>query len=159
MENQTLAKLLQSDKDIAPYFRGIYVKSDLGNVPQLNYGVKNILVVNTVSNNEQVGHFLLIYLSPAANFFLDSFNENPRTYGDKIFNFLLTVTDKNYVKAPFRVQSVQSSVCGYYILYWAKILATKEVGDLHELFRNFDHTKYHANDTLVVRFVKDIFGK
>ena len=159
MENQTLAKLLQSDKDIGPYFRGIYMKTDLTKVPQLNYGVKNVIVINTAGKTEKEGHFLLIFASPDGNFYLDSLDENPRTYGDKIYNFLSNITDRTYVKAPFRVQSVQSSVCGYYIFYWAKILTTRDVTDVNDLFRNFDRTKYNANDTLVVRFVKDIFGK
>lgn len=146
MEAKLLAKILSSHPETKNIFRGIFTPDQLSMPGIVQGGNKNLVIVMAKK------HYLLIFIGEDKNFFLDSLNKNPRNYSDLIYDFLIQYGD--YELAPFRVQSSQSKVCGYYVILWSILLGKMDVTDVNMLFEYFQIHEPIDNDKLVLKYVQ-----
>lgn len=156
MENEKLAEILMKLKITKNYFRGVYRSYNLNKV-EIDLSNKNFVIINTAKASETRGHFILFYISPKAKFYLDSLNESVTSYSEKIFDFYEKFGP--FVSPPFRVQSLRTNVCSYYIIFWCVQLAgNKNYTKIDALYENFDPHKLQANDTLVTKYVRKLLN-
>ena len=159
MENDYLAKLMATDRDVGPLYRGLYSVDNLNDSLQyVNGGVQNLILINAVQPDSNTGHFILVYLDDLDHCaYLDPLGNIPGYYSQKLDLYLEELADGDYESAPFPLQQSQSDVCGRYCYVWAKSLASEK--SIDSLFLGFRCDDLKFNDNRIVKIFKKLLHK
>lgn len=110
---------------------------------------KGYYIVNTVSDAEIMGHWVLFYFENNNRvIFIDSFAKHPSLYGGNILKFYTDFSVKSVVK--HRLQSSDSLVCGLYCIYFTFYLNKKY--SMKRILSHFSGN-YKRNDRTVERIL------
>ena len=110
---------------------------------------KGYYIVNTVSNAELMGHWVLFYYEEDGNvLFIDSLAQHPSVYGGNILINFRDFYAKIAVKK--RIQSNTSLVCGLYCIHFTFYLNEKY--SMKKILSHFSRN-YRKNDRIVERIL------
>lgn len=110
--------------------------------------------------NYRAEHWVLLYGNRKKErtriIFADSLGRDLSEYSE---TFSLALQDRFgadlLTHLPFPVQSWRSRLCGFYVIYWASVLAASGVFRL--LYKPFSDKRLSRNDHIVTRWIKERF--
>ena len=116
-------------------------------------------IVNTLTSNAPIGamgHFILFFIRKNDFVYFDSFNLHPRIHGKHIADFYnKQIKGRKLRTLNFRVQSLNSHVCGAHVVYCAMIII--KYSSLNTVFKHlksfYSHTNFNQNDRRVVEYI------
>lgn len=112
------------------------------------YQINGYMIINSNSNTDSIGHWLLFYGLKGNILFFDSFGKSPEFYGNNIELYAKMYKAKTINN--IQLQSNTSYVCGCYVLYFAYYLFTGRPINL--ILNKFSKTNRIKNDSLVEDF-------
>ena len=145
MDNLTLAEKLSKSSVTNKHFGGVFASDKIPMPP----GVPVSFVVNTDPADKPGQHWLGLYVkSPSHIYYFDSYsfppNENLRQY---LTNFSKVIQNRT------TFQSLESSVCGYYVMYFIYMASLG-----YSMYQIETNLKRQRNpDRYVVRFCNKFF--
>ena len=122
-----IRNIATSDPEIAAFFKGVIAWDQIHLIKECNFPATFIL--NSDNSDGKGEHWVLIFLTNKnLAIFFDSLSLPLQIYSD-LFLILLKKCQAVLI-APYRVQSLESSACGYhtlFFLYLLKIFSPKEI--------------------------------
>ena len=145
-----LDRVLEPDK---VNFLGVFAKNEIpGITDQLRFPA--YLVANTANSTQAGEHWIALYFTDSLHCeFFDSFAFSPGFYGlsEYLNKFSITAT------VDFPLQSINSSVCGHYCIYY---LFNRSLGHpMHLILRSFTTVDQDWNDNHVFDVVTNNFHR
>ena len=134
-------------------FRGCFLNK---NIPSniVNEG-RGFIVVNSLKEVGDIGHWVMIYTNQRKMYFFDSFGRPPDFYGGDISNIYNSYPHEKSFVFQTPVQSFDSSVCGAYIIYFGYEMCRHSKPLL--IKNSFSRFK-RDNDRKVVRYADEKIG-
>lgn len=118
-------------------FKGVYAKDELPSVPS----VPCSYIVNTDVSMQPGKHWIAIYITANTIYYFDSYGGDPFT--DFYLTRFIKHVSKPYMifqRAHTRIQSVISSVCGYYAMGFILYMEC-DGGSVHAFIRMFPNKR------------------
>ena len=97
-----------------PYFDGIYSSDTLTDITIQ----PKMIICNTHPSHKEGEHWLLFFFEKNNVDFFDSLGKKLEYYGREFTDFVKMYAD-TYQESNDRIQPINSSLCGYYCLYYA----------------------------------------
>ena len=152
MNGFEIHQLISGNKHTFKYYIGCYNNETL---PLIPYDVeKYFLVVNTGTDVEKMGHWVLLYKIRKNLLWIDSFGKDPKFYGGRIKMFFHNYDGEKIFVIKKQLQSNTSLVCGAYVLYFSYKLSREN--NYKKVVRNFVNDK-KFNDSIVETFMFKVF--
>jgi hypothetical protein len=168
MNAETMEEIMgERDEQIAPYFRGVYSLNEFVDsfTDMVRVREKNVFVFNSEPSNVINGHWLLMYFDGTNSdeklmCYFDSFAKPPAFYNTNLAKFVseanFVLSDRDLITAPYQVQSLDSRICGVYVVFCARGLLSKSYsrGRLVPLIDDYFSPKNRTdNDRTVVKWI------
>ena len=99
-------------------FKGVFNKKTL----PIIYSLKKYVIVNTSSNVNEMGHWILFIFNFNKLLFIDSLGKSPEVYGDKIEEYYHSFNGEKAILLKNPLQTDSSLVCGAYVIYFSFFL-------------------------------------
>ena len=146
-----IARILQKHKSTKGVFIGVFAHDQL---PLKYIRQQNWLLVCNASPLESPGtHWFAIYKDSIENIELfDSLGGTPKTYN--LEKFMMAQKVKKCVYNSVRIQSLFSSVCGHYAIYYG--IHRTDGMSLEAISREFSETDFITNDNIVNSFYEKL---
>lgn len=139
----------QYEPSIIPYFRFCssrnYFESNFENYLQGDQ--LNLFIVNSQDDSSPGIHWVLFAFNQNYQYFFDSFGKDLSFYQFDLPNL-------KWETAPFRCQSSDSRICGFYCIFVAFWLA-KNRNLIPTIIKHFNPSYLKQNDLLVTQFIKN----
>ena len=149
MYGKEIYNIILSDPEIYPIFKGVLAYDQIHLIQQCKFPASFIL--NSDKSDSNGEHWILIFLSNK-NFglFYDPLCLPFQIYSD-LFLILFNKC-KNIISAPYRVQSIDSSCCGYHTLFFLFLL---KIFSPQDIFNDiYEKSNPELNDQLAYFCVK-----
>lgn len=152
MDSRQLAAVMNADRYTRGTFLGVFPSDRL---PEDIKQYPASLIANVDKSNQPGSHWIAIYIDrEEQGIFFDSYGNGPGYYTDS-FKAFLEKNTKNYKFNTKCLQSMYSTVCGHYCLYF--ILMKSRRFSLETIVSRFGENKSH-NDETVKQFIVNHFG-
>jgi len=143
MNEVQISGLLRQDLKTAKQFLGVFAADEVQHISPKQYPL--MFVANTAPRSHPGKHWVAFhYIKRNHVEFFDSLGKKPELYG---FQY------KHYTYNSHTLQSHDSSVCGFYVIYY--MLCKANGYSMDEIISNFAENR-DANDNAVVSFVQNI---
>ena len=142
-----IEKILHSHLETKQCFRGVFA---LDQVPKTFFKFPSCFIVNTHKQNQPGEHWLAVYIDSNMKIdFFDSFGRPPEEF--KLHQYLSSISIQiNYNKK--QIQSVSSSFCGYYCLFF---ILSKVRGMSMDKFVSMFSENTEKNDDIINSFLEE----
>ena len=114
MNTKQIWQALTSNPLTEPYFDGVFPADGLRDIKTK----PKLIICNTDPSNLPGKHWLLFFFQNDTVDYYDSLGNNLEYYGKEFTDFVKKFA-KFYEKAEVRTQPLNTSLCGYYCLYFA----------------------------------------
>lgn len=164
MNAAQITKLLSGyDKGVRDAFRCVCPMDEFLEtaIDTIDWSSENIFVVNNQGSREKGEHWVLIKIYPHAIeknvmniVFFDSFAFDVSYYSLKLPELLQIISDGMIQSVPYKIQDVNSKLCGLYCVFIAYRLSAYD-NDLLMLIKNdFSEINLHENDLKLIRWAR-----
>jgi hypothetical protein len=153
MNGESIASILAADRAAGRTFLGVFARDNIPNLPRHAKRYPLSLVVNTDKLDESGEHWVAAYYtSPNAGEFFDSYGHAPSALG---FTRKMLPGIKCWNTS--RLQSLHSSACGHYCVYFVAMRARGERGSawIFSRRRGFREEFPQRNDAIVRHFFQN----
>lgn len=150
MDTVELTRALTSNEITQPYFRGVFARDQTKEAKSfINPNRANIFIFNTDPKSEPGEHWVCVYIQGGKGELFDSFGMEP---SNDLFNFIHSNTE-SWIRNTMRFQSLLSSVCGQYCIFFAcKRSMNFSFDQILKMINNKN------SDTIVHSYVKNNFS-
>ena len=114
MNTKQIWQALTCSNVTEPFFDGVFSYDTLKNIKKK----PELIICNTDPSNKPVSHWVLFFSYENGVDFYDSLGNDLSYYGKEFVNFVSRFS-KHYQVSKIRTQPKDSSLCGYYCLYYA----------------------------------------
>lgn len=125
-----------------------------------NKGCVFILFVEGSSNTE-IGHWVAVYINFAEKSigYYDTYNLNLAITSPTLYSFIQRFPCLKLTTLAYRIQSVNSLVCGAYAMYFTYLISHKNHLDKvwNILHRTFKRNTFISNDKIIIRLAYRLF--
>lgn len=119
-----------------------------------------VFILNTLKWGETLGHWIAIYIhyeSQTLGYF-DSYNLDPRLHSLALHHFIQAHPYMTVCRLAYRLQGLQSLVCGIYTMYFCYLLSHHHLKHvMHSIHATFKKGQYFYNDKLITRLGYKLF--
>lgn len=130
-------------------FGGIFHNANF--TPLKNIQNNYYFIVNTVSNPNIMGHWVVFIFFRNTVYFIDSFGKNPNFYNGNIARYYENLRNSKRILLKHQIQHDESLVCGAYALYF--IFFTCKGISPNSIKLKFSNKNFRKNDRIVERFL------
>ncbi len=151
MDAKQIAQVLRADRSTRPYFQGVF-PSDRLPIKVAHY--PSAIVANVDPYGKPGTHWCAFYITQDHGYFMDSYGMRPQDYTEAFKDFL----DRNCKQWTYNtncLQSLNSTVCGQYCLYFL-LLRCRHFSSEQILSRFSKNTQ--RNDRFVYRYILKYYG-
>ena len=148
LDSLKIKKILYNDHFSRKYFRNISAR---GKLPRVIKTYPSFYILNTDFYYKPGLHWLLLCFFEEYTIFFDSFGLSPVYYN---FPILVKQNSNTLVQSTLRLQSLDSSACGYYCIYFIYFLSRNI--PFTEILKHFSKSNKIWNDKYVYNFIKNL---
>ncbi len=157
MDGRTIDNYMKKDPQLARIYHGIYAEDQLPQHDKIeSYPV--LLIANCDPSYMAGSHWVAFFLQDGRPYgeFFDSYGQKPSYYSKNFDNFLREET-WNYSANDKALQSLNSDVCGYYVIFYSIWKSRNySMDQIVKMFSNFKSKK--ENDFFVKEYVTQRLG-
>jgi hypothetical protein len=148
MDTEELSRLCKLDKQIAPYFIGVFPSDKL---PKKILRWPGCLIANTKKSDHPGEHWIALY------FTVENTVEYFCSFGEKPDNALaIYLKNENTVCNKTRIQSTSSTTCGQHCLFYLHFRCRNMT--MSSIVRLFSSKDILFNDHMVTGFINGLYG-
>ena len=152
MNGYQIIKAFEFIPEAKDLFLGVFTNNTF---PNHFKTVRNgFFIVNTQSNVNNFGHWILFYIDRFNLYYFDSFSFSPEEYGGAISSFYQTYPGYKIKAIKHPIQSDMSYVCGAYCIYFAFKMCRNRFNDLSRTLG----VNRERNDRIVIQFFENLVG-
>ena len=155
-----ITKIMVRLKRASIQFRGVLSADQLKDL-EVDRG-NHILVCNNLplSDKKEMGHWILLYISPKTCYVFDSYAFKLDSYGERFTRFRKRIKREVIYLNRKQIQSNFSLVCGAYCVYISHVILVYGVRLVQKHIRKyFNNTNKNENDKSVIKLCYQLFGK